>query len=289
MGITKQITDFASDVRFGNLPEDIIHETKRTILDSIGCTISGHRADKGSIAVNFAKRLGGSPESTIIGTRDKVSCANAAFANAELMNSLDSDPMCLGGFHNSPMVVGAPLAVVETMQPSGKDLILAIALGHELTARIGSATAGSMGGVMYPVADGLDRCHIEWSQVSGYAHGTISAAAGVGKLVHLNQEQMANALGIAGYIALPNTLRKQYEIAPVRMAKYGILGWGAQGGVASALLAEMGYTGDTEVLDGDYGFWRFTGHTKWDVKPVLENLGKEWQQKILHKPYLCAG
>jgi 2-methylcitrate dehydratase PrpD len=78
--VTKELLDFIMDTDFENLPETVVHESKRIILDSIGCAVACLSIDKGKISVALARRQGGPPEASIIGTGDKVSCANAAFA-----------------------------------------------------------------------------------------------------------------------------------------------------------------------------------------------------------------
>ena len=78
--------------------------------------------------------------------------------------------------------------------------------------------------------------------------------------------------------------------APVRMTKYGVTGWGAQAGITSALLAEMGYIGDTNLFDGEYGFWRYTGQEEWKNEKVLTDLGEKWRcHHIKYKQYPGGG
>jgi len=56
-------------------------------------------------------------------------------------------------------------------------------------------------------------------------------------------------------------------------------------GVTAALLAEMGYTGDTDLFEGDYGFWRYTGEQP-KTEAALADLGKNWQAyQMLYKQY----
>ncbi len=63
-------TDMEAAVKFNALPKDVVHGTKRILLDSIGCTVGGLSMDKNRIAVELAKRLEGPCESTIMGTGD---------------------------------------------------------------------------------------------------------------------------------------------------------------------------------------------------------------------------
>lgn len=280
--ITSGFAEFVSKTGFDDLPDSVVHEMKRVILDTIGCGILGHSTMKGRIAAALAEKLGGNSEATILGTSNKVSSANAAFANGELMNSLDFDAVSQKGRHDVPTVLAAQLAVSESTNASGKDLILSTAIAFEISARIKSAV-GSM------TTTGSSSEKIPFPEVSAIAEGApLGAAMGAGKLLNLTPEMLANAIGIAGYILPPSVMRKELETTPVRMTKYCPMGWGAQAGVTAALLAEMGYTGDTDLFVGDYGFWRYTGKKKgeWSTENVLVGLGKEWSaDEMTYKQY----
>ncbi|MFC1984943.1 MmgE/PrpD family protein [Chloroflexota bacterium] len=277
--ITEKLVDFVITAKFSDLPHGVVHEAKRVLLDSIGCAIGGLSTDMGRIAVELAKRLGGPCESTIIGTGDMVSCTNAAFANGELINALDFDAMCTG--HKTPVVIAGSLALIENAHASGEDLLLAIALGYETAIRLRYAGEDYMA----ITKEEPDKVKVRRSKVSDTASATIAVAASTGKILNLDREKMANAIGIAGYIFLPNIGNRFFYVSPIRMTKYAVSGWGTQAGVTSALLAQMGFTGDTEVLDGEICFWEYTGHQYWDAKRLLEELGRKWLHKISYKQY----
>jgi len=282
--VMETIVNFVDRTKFNDLPKYVTHEMKRLILDSIGCAIAGYSTGRGKIAAELALKLGGRPESTILGTHDKVSSADAAWANGELMNCLDFDAISGIGRHDVPTPVSGVLSVAEGIGASGKDLIVATALGLEVSGRIKSAVEGMH-------APGPGEGQMLWPAVNGYSNASLGAAAGVAKLLKLNQEQMANAIGIAGYLCPPNTMRKWIETSPVRMAKYGPPGWGAKTGVTAAMLGEMGYIGDTDLFDGDYGFWRYTGKNKgeWNSDKVIAGIGSKWvAHQINYKQYPCG-
>ena len=113
--LSQDIAKFIVETRFEDLPEDVVHEAKRSFLDAIGCAIAGIATEKGKISVALARRLGGPPESSIIGIGDKVSCCNAAFANGELINALDYDALP----HVQPFVIPPALAAAESVGASG--------------------------------------------------------------------------------------------------------------------------------------------------------------------------
>ncbi|MFC1971114.1 MmgE/PrpD family protein [Chloroflexota bacterium] len=100
--VMETIVRFTTKTRFKELPEEVVHETKRLLLDSVGCAIGGLSIDKGRIAVDFARRCGASGEAGIIGTSGRSSYFGAAFANAELFQALDYDAVIFPVVHITP-------------------------------------------------------------------------------------------------------------------------------------------------------------------------------------------
>jgi 2-methylcitrate dehydratase PrpD len=239
--------------------------------------------ERGKICTELAKKFGGPPESTILGTAGKVSSINAAFANGELISALDYD--ALYGTHIPPFVIPAPLAVAEKVSASGKDLILSVALGQEIARRLQMATPPPY----QAITRGPQKGEITFAPVSGHGAAAFGAAVGAGKILGLSPEKMANALGIAGYAAPPSTFRKWTDTTPCRMTKYGPPGFTAEVGVRSALLADMGYYGDTGIFDGEYCYWRFSGFEEWNKDVVLEGIGSKWKcLEVSYKKYPCG-
>lgn len=276
---TKELVRFASETSFENLSPEAVHETKRAVLDSMGCALGGLTVEKGRISVRFAGSLGGGTESTIVGVGKRVSTAAAAFANGELINAMDMDCM-LAPAHVTPFILSAPLALGEHRRASGKDLILAVALGHEISTRIGRALRDPL-----IDKDGSYRPR----DVLGFSQAAIGGAVGAAKIAGLDREKMLHAAGLAGHMAPVPTLKKWMSTAPSSMDKYLPSGWTSMGEVAAVLLAEAGYVGDTTVLDGDYGFWRFFGGARWDRDVLFSGLGEKWQcTEISYKPYPCC-
>ena len=277
------VVNFMRGVRFSDLPNYVIHEMKRVILDSIGCAVGGLLTERGRIATELAVKLGGPSESSIIGTHNKVSCANAAFANGELINALDYDAIARVTGHATPSLIATVLALGERSGISGRDLILAAALGFEISARLGSAAA-------------LSSCSLgpgdkmQWPRVSGNSVVTLAVAAAASKVLDLDKQKMANAIGLAGCICPPNLDGRFRRAVPMRMTKYGSSGWVAQAGITSALLAELGYIGDTEIFDPEHCFWTYTGQREYQAEHLLDELGTEWKcHKIWYKQYPCGG
>ena len=278
--LTQELASFTVDTKYDDLPAIAVHEAKFLLLDSIGCALAGITSDPGKMAIALARRLGGPPESSIIGVGDKVSCSNAVFANGQLINTPDYDALMPGG-HAPPYIVPPVLAMAESTGGSGMDLILATALGFEVSARVGSGAQSAS-----PTGTRAFR----WSDRQGYAHCNFGAAAGAGKLLKLDRDKMTHALGIAGHLCQVLTWVR-YSFSEHRpMTKYGVPGWQNTGGVMAVLLAEMGYMGDTTIFEPpEHGFWKFCGYDEWHPERVMEGSGETWLfTRVNYKPYPCC-
>jgi len=277
-GVTKALADFCAAHKFEDLPTEVVNETKRIILDTIACGLGGHGVDKGKMAVELGRRTGGTAEASIIGTKGKVPASVAAFANGELMNALDWCPV-VPPAHVPPFVLPPVLALAEARGESGKDLIAAAALGMEVTSRLSSATGGLRSG-----KDGVPR------RVWGLSSNSIGGTAGAANLLGLDANKMLHALGISGYYAPLATHTKFNYTVEQGYAKYGPSGWIAQGVVTSALLAEIGYHGDTTFLEGHYGYYVQNGAESWNPEKLTAGLGRDWMfMNVGYKPWPTCG
>jgi 2-methylcitrate dehydratase PrpD len=270
---------FAAKTQFDELPPAVVHEAKRILFDVIGCALGSNTVAKGRLAIEFARNIGGPPESSILGTSAKVGMGAAAFANGELMHSLDYCPLLPPG-HIAPFVTAAALATAEAKQASGKTLILAVAMAHEVSSRIGvslDAMRAKEGGKV--------------SQTWGLGFNMFGAAAGAGKVLGLDTTAMNDAFGLAGYCSpVPSHNKSLTTTAGGGLAKYGPAGWTAQGGVTAAVLASMGYEADRSVLDGEYGYWAMAGSNTFKAEKVTERLGSEWYVlRVLYKCWPVCG
>jgi 2-methylcitrate dehydratase PrpD len=275
--VTDDVLKFTGDTGYDELPEEIVHEAKRSLLDSIGTVFTGAATEKGKIAMNLGNRLGGTPESSVIGTTMRISCTNAAMVNSELMYSLDFDPVP----HITPFVIPPVLAVAESIHASGKDVILATAIGQEIARRINDSMnvleAKVAGEARTPDIFGNSNEHM------------LGAAVAVGKLLALDDERLGNALGIAGYLCSLPTGRDWEDTMPKSIIKYAPAGWNCNAAVTAALLAEQGYTGSRNMLDNQFGFHVFYGASVWSPEKIAEGLGEVWKfTNCMYKLYPCC-
>lgn len=278
--VSDSFADLALTYRdYDKLPPEIVEETKRILLNSLGIAVGGLASDKGKIGIEMARKMGGVPESTLLGVGGKFSAPVAAFANAELLNGLDMDALP----HIPPIVIPAVLAVAEANHASGKELIASLAVGMEIARRLSRVLLSIMTASIAkygktPDIFGNSNEHI------------IGAAVGCGLLMGLSREQLLQAIGISAYYCSLPVCRDWESTMPKSMIKYVPVSWMAQGAVQAAQVAALGYTGNTETLDSELGFPAiYCREPVWDPDKVLEGIGEKWLFTAWHcKPYPCC-
>ncbi len=278
--VTDAFLDLALDFNYDNIPENALHESKRILLDGIGNALGGLSSDKGKIGIQFAHKSGGVPESTLIGVGGKYSAPVAAFANAELLNGLDMDPIP----HIPPILVPSILAVAEAEKSTGKQLLAATAVGYDVACRLSRVLLSIM-------STSIEKYGKTPDVFGNSNEHMIGAAVGNAMLMNLNREQMGHAIGISAYYCPIPVCRDWESTMPKSMIKYVPVSWCAQGAVQASMMAREGFTGNAYTLDSEFGFpfiyCREPG--VWNPAKVIENIGEEW--RILdsqYKPYPCC-
>ncbi len=269
LGITRTLAAFASGA--SAIPDGIVAETKRLVLDTLGCILGGWTTAKGRLAAELAADLGGTPQAAIFGNGLRVSADHASFANAELANALDADAGFLNVAHIVPIILPAVLATGEAVGAGGRRILEAAIVGLEIAGRLAMA--------MTPVSEGYDGAKTRYvvGPVCGYGYAALGAAAGAGRLRGLDADRMASALGLAAYYCPVPSVLKWLRTMPFSMVKYAPMGWTAQAGATAALLAAKGYTADTSVLDSEHDFAQFWGSERFETSYLLKDLGSEWE------------
>jgi len=284
--ITQELARFAVETKWEDLPANIVQETKLVLMEHFGTALGALSTDKGKMMAALGRRYGGPPESSIIGLGDKVSCSNAALANGELMITLDYHDIIAGG-HDGVYVIPTVLAIAESVGASGKDLILTTAIGLEISARLARAV-----GRHNITPEDVKRQQSAQRGITGNAYSNFGAAAGAGRLLKFDEEKTLHGMGIAGHLCMVLSYGRWGAGGHRYMAKYGVPGWQSTGAVSAVLLAEMGYTGDTTVLDDpERGFCFYVGYPNWYPDEITDDLGKTWcfNFRLHYKPYPCCG
>jgi 2-methylcitrate dehydratase PrpD len=255
---TQTVAAFINDVKFETLPEKVIKQVKTAVRDHIGVMLAAVDDTAVLAARQFAMRMGGTKESSLIGTAVKSPCNVAAMVNAIMARTLDMDDGAYRASghlaHAGGVVIPSSLAVAECCHASGKQFIEAVAASYEVTLRAGWLI--SLWKMFAP---------------AGMA-GTYGAAAAAAKLFKLGNVELQDALGIAeAHCLYPSKAKRFDKMAMTKEAA----GWGAMTGVSAAMLAQAGFKGPDTIFD----------LPEWNKEP-LETLGKEWEiMRLYFKPY----
>ena len=257
---TELIADYITRASCSDLPDEVVRKAKFWLLDSIGCGFGGVQSVLGQTAVKALSKIS-SGNATVLGCSQKVSVGTSAFLNAMLINALDYDD-CSAAGHLSSTLVGTLLAMNEQIDVSGRDLLLSYVTGYEVGARVAKAGQPS-----------VERFAEVWGLGTNQTFGAVAAAA---KMRKLNKSQTLNALGIAGASApVPSGQKWGWDNRPLTWIKDAVA-MPAQIGVVSTTLAEAGFLGCKDILDGSRGFWRMAASDQCDFELMTRGLGAEF-------------
>jgi 2-methylcitrate dehydratase PrpD len=230
--IIKKYAEFIRNTHYQEIPEDVIEKAKLCFLDFLGVTLRG---SKSSSALTVNKFMSKVNESTIIG-HEKSSVLNSALANGIAAHSLDlDDGHRIAHIHPGACIIPAALSICEINNSDGKELISSIVVGYEI--------AISLGKLVNPE-------HRNRGFHTTGTCGTFGAVAAACNALNLNNEQILNAIGLAGTQA-SGLLESDHAGS---MGKHLHTGKAAESGVLSALLASRGFTGASSIIDGNEGF-----------------------------------
>lgn len=169
-----------ANVKFEDLPNEAIDCVKMSFLDTLGTLIAGATAPGCREIGDLVLEWGGKAESTVLTRGGRVPAHNAALVNSVMARAVGFDDSMHKGMRLSAALVPVSIAVAEKRgHASGKDLLAAIALGHDISGRIDCAT------VDYYGFDPTICC------------GILGATTIAAKLLGLGEGQIANAYGIA--------------------------------------------------------------------------------------------
>jgi aconitate decarboxylase len=259
------IARHVATARYGDLPASAIAAIKTFVLDSLGVCIAGTAAPYADCVREAAARWGSGDEATALGARTRLPAASAALVNAYQTHCQEFD--CIheaAVVHPMATVLSAALAVAERQgQVSGRELMLAIALGVDTSTTIGMAA----------------RANLKFFRPA--TAGIFGATAAAGRLIGLDEPALINAFGIAlGQAA--GTMQAHVEgkaSLPLQVAM------AARAAVNAVDLAGAGFPGPHNVLEGPYGYYPlFEG--VWELGPAVVELGRVWRvTELSHKPF----
>ena len=275
LSLSRTIAEHIAQATFTDLPDEAVAAAKRSLLDGLGVILAASRLGEGSSEfADLVLAEGGIHESSVLGRRRKVPAASAAWANGAASHAIDfEDAFDEAPVHPNAQVLPAVVALAESRNSSGTELLTAIAVGCDLTCRVALAMGAALndrGWYPPPIL------------------GTIGATAGCANLLGLSTDETVNAISLAimqtsasGEIKTnpSSTIRAIRDAFPAHVA------------VRSSQLATRGVRGFDRPLEGSRGFFAVFAGGQVDTEALLSGLGKDFNgARVSFKPWpSCRG
>ena len=268
--MTEKFAEFCEQLRYEDLPNDVIKRTKLLILDTVGIIIRArHDAESTSSLVSAIEKLEMSNGSCQVFSDNKsYSPSAAALLNGTLAHSLDfDDTHAEASLHSSAPILAAALAAAEMNKSSGQQLITACVVGYEIQIRLGLAGGSSS--------------HYKKGFHPTATCGIFGAAAAAGYFMGLTKEQYISAFGIA----LSQSAGSMQFLTDGAWTKRSHVGQAAQNGLSCAIMAAEGFKGPSKAFEGQWGYFHSYA-SGGDMEKAIDGLGKKFETLNLGvKPY----
>jgi 2-methylcitrate dehydratase PrpD len=230
---TQTLAKFAATLRYGDLPERVREHCKILLLDALACAVAGHQGEETGQMAALAGALAQGSESSVVGG-GHLSLAGATLLNGYLITAVTMcDVHRPTMTHITPEIVPPALAIAERDGLSGRELLVALAAGCEVTTRVGVS-------VDYPVFRARG-----WHGPGIF--GPFGAAAAVGSLLKFDADTMARAFGLAGSQAAGTFAAWGTPTVKFHQCR------GALSGLMAALLAQQNFVATREFLTAKDG------------------------------------
>ena len=217
-----------------DIPEPAHELVRQCILDYLGVALAGAGDELVGVLIDEMNEAGGASQASLIGHELRLPALSAALVNGAAAHALDYDDvnMAMPG-HPSVAILPALLSLAESQRSSGREVAAAFVAGYETACRIGAA---------------LRPGHYNLGFHSTGTIGSFGAAAACARLLSLDAETTAIALGIAGTQAAG--LKSQFGT----MCKPFHAGKAAQNGLLAARLAARGFSSRADIVECVQGF-----------------------------------
>ena len=270
MGATETIAKWIVDTSYEDIPPEAIRVANESCFDLLGVILAGSTQPVGEIIQQYVGDSGGSTQATVLASGLQTSLSNAALANGTMGHALDYDDF--GGFgHPTVAIFPALLALGESLNSSGRDLLESYVIGCELGLALQHTTKYAQ---------------MEKGFHSTAVIGRMAATAACAKLLGLDREQTVIALGIAGSMASGVIHNFGTMVKPLHA------GLTCRDAVMAVEFAQRGFTAGHQIFEHPLGFTTpILGEGIYDLDDMAENLGNPFrvQDALIIKKYPCCG
>lgn len=265
--VTREVVQYALGSRWADLPPVVQHEARRLFLNWVGCAIGGSSHPAVAAAHAALGEIAGPPQATVLGLGTRTDIAHAALLNGLSASAHAFDDTHLPTVaHPTAPAAAALLALAERAPVSGAAFLHALILANELQCRLSNAL------VVAPA-----HCHVGF-YMSGIT-GAFGVAAGAGRLIGLDPQQMIWALGIGAAQA------SGFRATHASMSSGFVPGHAARCGLVAALMASRGFTCSEHFLEGRNGFADVFGAPA-HLAALTDRLGEHFEcMAVACKPY----
>jgi aconitate decarboxylase len=271
---TRGLSEFVADLKFEDIPRDVVDKMKLLVLDTIGAGLLGAGMPWSVRMRKTVQDIEAPGDASIWGTQQRYSAPTAALVNGTAVHGFEIDDVGAGG-HNGSVTLTSILALAQHQGGvSGTDVITATTAGIEVTSRVGKCVGGIPHTGMGFHGPGL--------------MGTFASAGSSAKALKLTADQTVDTLGHAGQQAASLMFTHHGG-----MGKRMLAGQAARAGVFGALLAQHGYTNAPNVFEAEYGGFpaAHTGNQRppaSNLSELTKGLGTDWQSRgVNFKMWAC--
>jgi 2-methylcitrate dehydratase PrpD len=270
---TLALAEFAAGLDYGALPPAVKEQLSLLCLDYLRVASAGERMEWSRWARDLARRLGGTGGSWILFSGDRCDPVRATFVNATYAGSTDADDTHVGAMlHPGSVVFSAAFAIGQDRRQPGAKVLAAAAAGYEAMIRIALAVQPS---------------HFRRGFQSTATCGVFGAAVAAATLLFEGAHRarrIAETIGLAASFCggLTQFYHSGSTVKRIHAAR------AAAEGVHAALLAEAGFSGPLDALEGRDGFARAYADEA-DFGALCAGLGSEFRlREVMVKGHACS-
>ncbi len=270
-GLSRKLCVSAVALRYEDLPADVIRTVKLLVLDTLG-VIGAAKSAPGIQALHTRlARWEAAGTATALLHKLPMSPPNAALANGAAAHALDFDDIHdEARVHTSAVLLPTLLAIAEDVGPvTGRDFILAMAVGAEINARLGLTCFNCLDHGWHPTM----------------LFGVMSSAVAAARLLRLDVETTLGALGFAHHLASGSA----QSILDGALTKRLGPGFAAHSAVMAVCLASDGLNGPHRPIEGRAGLFQLQERGEVISAWLMDGFGSQWEiLKYGFKAFPCC-
>jgi aconitate decarboxylase len=255
MSTTEELSHLIAQAEFSSLPPEVVEVAKTVILDGLAVTLAGSVEPATRIVAEYVQEMSGNNQCSVFGQGFKTSPVMAAFANGVSGHVLDYEVMWHPATHATSPTLPGILALAESRQQPGPEIITALVTGFEVQGRIRVASAN------------LD---LRGFHPPGLV-GVMGSAAAASVMLRLTPEQTRMALGISASRA--GTVSANTGT----MTKSTHCGNAGRMGLEAALLAAKGFTSHPDIFEHPAGYVAVLFGEGFNLEAVTQDFGNPYR------------